>query len=307
MKSGYFFVHKPSGITSSHLVLNLKKRFRLQSIGHTGTLDRFAEGLMILPFGDFTSFSQLFLGSDKSYYAEVSIGKRTDSGDVDGLTTEEWSEIELKAWLAKCPHWKETWRKHLLGMKEWKVQTAPTISALKVSGKRQSDHVREGLEVEAKVRPMEIFRIWDLQDTEFGFSFRIHVSSGTYIRKIVLDLSDLMGIPLVLKRLVREQIGSWKAETASPLETLQLDEAKPWQEVLVLPSRRLTSLERKAVVHGGYVWDHLPNADERGFYFLEPDSEEIVAWCLYQGKRDHLPYRYGKVFFDPSAKIMFSN
>ncbi|MDZ4727659.1 MAG: tRNA pseudouridine(55) synthase TruB [Leptospira sp.] len=305
--SGYLFVHKTPGLTSSDVVIRLKKKFHLDSIGHTGTLDRFAEGLLILPFGNYTSFSQLFLGEDKTYYAEVHFGKRTDSGDVDGIIEEEWSAEELTDALSKISNLKTFLTSEIQGIKDWKSQNAPKISALKVNGKRQSDHVRSGKIVEEKVRPIRIEKVWDIQRTELGFSFRIHVSSGTYIRKIILDLSEKWGIPLLLFRLVRESIGCWQLAMAKTYQEIELVDAKTWQEVLVLPSRPLDAEEKKAIIHGGYVWDKLPKATERGFYLTCKEDDSIVAWCLYDGKREHLPYRYGKVFFNPTQKIMFSN
>jgi tRNA pseudouridine55 synthase len=305
-KSGYFFVHKNPGLTSSDVVIRLKKKFHLDSIGHTGTLDRFAEGLLILPFGDYPAFSQLFLGEDKTYYAEVTLGKRTDSGDLDGRVEEEFSQSELTRRQAEL-RWSEHFlQSELAKILDWRVQKAPKLSALKVNGKRQSDHVRSGREVIEKERPIRIERVWDIAPTETGFSFRIHVSSGTYIRKIAMDLSGKWGIPMALTRLVRESIGAWSLGSAKSYDELELKDAKSWQEVLVLPARRLTPEERKVVIHGGYLWDKLPEAGEKGFYLLDGETDAIVAWCHYQGKPEHLPYRYGKVFFNPSSKIMFS-
>ncbi|TGL62694.1 tRNA pseudouridine(55) synthase TruB [Leptospira ognonensis] len=304
--SGYLFVNKTPGLTSSDVVIRLKKKFHLDSIGHTGTLDRFAEGLLILPFGDYTAFSQLFLGEDKTYYAEVELGKKTDSGDLDGVVSEKWTE-EQTSNRKKELHWSAQFLvQELAELLGWKVQKAPKISALKVDGKRQSDQVRSGKDVKEKERPIRIERVWDVSFSEDRFCFRIHVSSGTYIRKIVLDLAEKWGLPLVLTRLVRESIGKWTLLGAKTYMETEIQDAKRWQDVLVLPARRVNADEKKAVIHGGYVWDKLPKADETGFYFLEEGTDEIVAWCVYQGRSSHLPYRYSKVFFNPTAKIMFS-
>jgi tRNA pseudouridine55 synthase len=304
--SGYLFVNKTPGLTSSDVVIRLKKKFHLDSIGHTGTLDRFAEGLLILPFGDYTAFSQLFLGEDKTYYAEVRLGRKTDSGDLDGVVEEEWSEEQIRERL-QVLHWSETFlQKEMSELTNWRVQKAPKISALKVDGKRQSDQVRSGKDVQEKERAIRIERVWDVLQDADHFSFRIHVSSGTYIRKIVLDLAEKWKLPLVLTRLVRESIGKWTLAGAKTYMETEITDAKPWQEVLVLPARRVNESEKKAVIHGGYIWDRLPEAEETGFYFLDESTEQIVAWCAYQGRPAHLPYRYGKVFFNPTSKIMFS-
>ncbi|TGL72496.1 tRNA pseudouridine(55) synthase TruB [Leptospira jelokensis] len=303
-QSGFLFVYKPPGITSSDLVLRTKRLLGQKSVGHTGTLDRFAEGLLILPCGDYTAFSQVFLGKDKTYLAEVIVGLRTDSGDPDGVVEMDERKSAKQSFLSTFPIQKL--ESELQTLTNLKTQKAPKISALKVGGKRQSDLFREGTTVEEKERAITIHSVNDIQFTEDGFSFRIHVSSGTYIRKIVLDLSEKWGIPLSLGRLVRESIGEYGLEGAKTLDQITFLDLKGWKEVFPLPIRLVDEAEKKAVIHGGYIWDKLPKADENGFYIVDSDEKTILAWCSYAEKPAHIPYRYRKVFFDPSAKIMFS-
>ncbi|TGM56867.1 tRNA pseudouridine(55) synthase TruB [Leptospira vanthielii] len=304
-QSGFLFVYKPQGITSSDLVLKTKRLLKQKSVGHTGTLDRFAEGLLILPCGDYTAFSQVFLGKDKTYYAEVVVGLRTDSGDPEGVV--EVDERETISSRFESEYTIERLEEELGGLTKLTTQKAPKISALKVGGKRQSDLVREGALVEEKERSISIYKVSEIQRTEVGFSFRIHVSSGTYIRKIILDLSEKWGIPMSLGRLVRESIGEFDLNGVKPLEEITHFDLRTWKEVFPLPVRIADEAEKKAVIHGGYIWDKLPKAEENGFYILDSDETTILAWCSYDGKPDHIPYRYRKVFFDPSLKIMFSN
>lgn len=302
--SGFLFVYKPPGITSSDLVLKTKRILGQKSVGHTGTLDRFAEGLLILPCGDYTAFSQVFLGKDKTYLAEVIVGLRTDSGDPDGDVEVDNRESAKKKFSTEFPM--QRLDAELQSLTIQKTQKAPKISALKVGGKRQSDLFREGTVVEEKERAITIHSVRDIQRTEEGFSFRIHVSSGTYIRKIILDLSEKWGIPLSLGKLVRESIGDYDLNGVKILDQISDKDLRHWKEVFPLPTRIVDETEKKAVIHGGYVWDKLPKPVENGFYIVDADEKTILAWCDYEGKPDHIPYRYRKVFFDPSAKIMFS-
>lgn len=302
--SGFLFVYKPPGITSSDLVLKTKRILGQKSVGHTGTLDRFAEGLLILPCGDYTAFSQVFLGKDKSYYGEVVVGFKTDSGDPEGVVEVDERNKFLPRFVSEFP--KERLLAELGQLTALTSQKAPKISALKVGGKRQSDLVREGSPVEEKERPISIYKVEDIQLTEFGFSFRIHVSSGTYIRKIVLDLSEKWGIPFSLGKLVRESIGEYDLNGVKTLDQISNQDLRNWKEVFPLPTRVVDETEKKAVIHGGYIWDKLPTPVENGFYIVDADEKTILAWCDYEGKPEHIPYRYRKVFFDPSAKIMFS-
>lgn len=303
-RSGFLFVYKPPGITSSDLVLKTKRLLNQRSVGHTGTLDRFAEGLLILPCGDYTAFSQVFLGKDKSYFAEVIVGLKTDSGDPDGVVEVDERETILPRFESEFPI--SRLEEELNRLTALTSQKAPKISALKVGGKRQSDLVREGSVVEEKERPISIYQVAAVRKTKLGFSFRIHVSSGTYIRKIILDLSEKWGIPLSLQRLVRESIGDYDLKDVKTLDQISAHDLRNWKEVFPLPTRVVDEAEKKAVIHGGYIWDKLPNPVENGFYILDADEDTILAWCDYQRKPDHIPYRYRKVFFDPAAKIMFS-
>ncbi|TGK53839.1 tRNA pseudouridine(55) synthase TruB [Leptospira kanakyensis] len=302
--SGFLFVYKPPGITSSDLVLKTKRILGQKSVGHTGTLDRFAEGLLILPCGDYTAFSQVFLGKDKSYFAEVVVGLKTDSGDPDGVVEVDERNTIRPRFASEFPI--QQLEEELKKLTALTSQKAPKISALKVGGKRQSDLVREGSPVEEKERPIRIDKVADVMQTELGFSFRIHVSSGTYIRKIILDLSEKWGIPLSLGRLVRESIGEYNLDGVGTLDQISSKDLRNWKEVFPLPVRIVDEAEKKAVIHGGYIWDKLPKPVENGFYIVDADEKTILAWCDYEGKPEHIPYRYRKVFFDPSAKIMFS-
>ncbi|MCW7481626.1 tRNA pseudouridine(55) synthase TruB [Leptospira kanakyensis] len=302
--SGFLFVYKPPGITSSDLVLKTKRILGQKSVGHTGTLDRFAEGLLILPCGDYTAFSQVFLGKDKSYFAEVVVGLKTDSGDPDGLVEVDERNTFRPRFESEFPI--QQLEEELKKLTFLTSQKAPKISALKVGGKRQSDLVREGSPVEEKERPIRIYKVSNVVQTELGFSFRIHVSSGTYIRKIILDLSEKWGIPLSLGRLVRESIGEYNLDGVGTLDQISPKDLRNWKEVFPLPVRIVDEAEKKAVIHGGYIWDKLPKPVENGFYIVDADENTILAWCDYEGKPEHIPYRYRKVFFDPSAKIMFS-
>ncbi|MDF3818722.1 tRNA pseudouridine(55) synthase TruB [Leptospira sp. 96542] len=296
LSSGFFFVNKPGGITSSDLVLKIKRRLNLKSMGHTGTLDRFAEGLLILPFGHYTAFSQIFLGKDKTYLAQVEVGHRTDSGDPDGGVEPGDESLALSRFRSEFTKTRlDAELSQILG---WKSQNAPKISALKVGGFRQSDLVRSGVEVAEKKRSIQIHSVEIVDRNEIGFSFRVHVSSGTYIRKIVQDLSLLWDLPMHLSSLKRETIGDYRLEWAKDGDQVELSDKKDWREVFPLPARTLDNMEKKAVIHGGYLWDRLPDGAEHGFYLLDGDSDQILAWCTYESKPSHLPYRYRKVFFD---------
>ena len=127
-KNGFLFINKPVGITSSNLVLKIKKICKFHKIGHTGTLDRLASGLLILPINQYTCFSERFLGRDKKYRVKIKPGISTDSGDLDGEILQRLDEDELRGiFTNRLKEIEESIRNIAL----WKTQVPPRISALK--------------------------------------------------------------------------------------------------------------------------------------------------------------------------------
>ncbi|HNI90874.1 MAG TPA: hypothetical protein PKX55_22165, partial [Leptospiraceae bacterium] len=169
------------------MVLKIKKNKKPIKIGHTGTLDKAAEGLLILPFGDYTAFSSYFLEADKGYYAQVGFGKSTDSGDRDGVIQNEWDFARTKEFFLSN---QESIRQEIEKIIDTNLQTPPVISAIKVGGIRQSSLYREGISFESVARKIKIYKFNYENLDETGFTFHTLVSSGTYIRKIVIDLSE---------------------------------------------------------------------------------------------------------------------
>lgn len=304
-ESGFFFVNKLSGMTSSDTVISLRKKLKIKSLGHTGTLDRFAEGLMILPYGDYTSFSQWFLEKDKTYLATVELGKTTDTFDPDGITTHEWSEIEKTAFLESKENWIQKFKTEIEGLTLLRLQEAPLISALKKSGKRYSDLVRAGESLEPRTRDIQVFssEFLGFSESELQFQFRVRVSSGTYIRKMVQDLSSLLGIPFLLKHLVREGTGDWSLLGAKSWQDTDFVDSRDWESILPFPKVVLEEKEMGYVAHGGFISSkRLPVTFSEGCLLLEPDQKTILAYIQPPLEGSSRPYRYSKVFFNPDLK-----
>jgi tRNA pseudouridine55 synthase len=276
------------------LVLKIKKNKKPIKIGHTGTLDKAAEGLLILPFGDYTAFSSVFLEEDKGYFAKVRFGKSTDSGDRDGNTVEERSLEEIKEFYKQNL---SRIKEEILKIKETTSQIPPVISAIKVGGMRQSSLYRGGIEFESVRRSMKIYQIEFQNLTETGFEMSLRVSSGTYIRKIVMDLGESLGFPMFMESLVRTSIGSITLEKALSVEDVILPDSKFYSlsEMLPFPWLDLNETETKSVRHGGYV--HSLNID--GDFLLRDNDGNLLAWCSTRDRKKHLPYKYLKVFYNP--------
>ena len=188
------YVNKPSGISSFDVCFKLRKVLHTKKIGHTGTLDPNATGVMIVLFDKSTKANQFLVTDRKEYETRVLLGKETDTLDIDGKVLGEYKY--------EVPD-ENTLKKALNAFKGRSVQEVPITSAVSVDGKRLYQYQKEGKEVELPKREIEVFSIELLNIYEDGFSFLSRVSSGTYIRALVRDILsslNLHGTVLSLKR-----------------------------------------------------------------------------------------------------------
>ena len=188
------YVNKPSGISSFDVCFKLRKVLHTKKIGHTGTLDPNATGVMIVLFDKSTKANQFLVTDRKEYETRVLLGKETDTLDIDGKVLGEYKY--------EVPD-ENTLKKALNAFKGRSVQEVPITSAVSVDGKRLYQYQKEGKEVELPKREIEVFSIELLNIYEDGFSFLSRVSSGTYIRALVRDILsslNLHGTVFTLKR-----------------------------------------------------------------------------------------------------------
>ncbi len=162
---------------------------------------------------------------------------------------------------------------------------------------RQSSLFRDGIEFESVRRQMQIYQFEYQNLTELGFEMSLRVSSGTYIRKIVMDLGEALGFPMYMESLVRTAIGAIPLEQALGVEEILLPECKfsKLEDLIKFPWLDLNEQETKSVRHGGYID---PNGLE-GNFLLRDNNGNLLAWCSTEEKKAHLPYKYLKVFYNP--------
>jgi len=210
--NGFFLLNKEKGITSNQLVQNIKKDLRLKKVGHLGTLDPMATGLMVIAVNRATKFSSYFLESDKTYCATVKLGSSTDTDDALGkiietsnnLPTEENTHEALKSFIGKS------------------FQIAPFYSALKHKGKPLYQYAREGDLILKPPREINVFSIKDFIFDHDECSFLIHCSKGTYIRSIARDLGKKLGCGAHLAGLKRVSQGKFNINDASIVEEVEI-------------------------------------------------------------------------------------
>ncbi|MFC1775657.1 tRNA pseudouridine(55) synthase TruB [Patescibacteria group bacterium] len=206
-------IDKPKGITSFDVIRRLRKKLNIRKMGHAGTLDPLASGLLIIGIEKGTKQLKDLIGLDKEYEAEVLLGIKTNMGDMEGEILEEES-VDINSISTKLG---ETLN-GLVGVLELPV---PIYSAIKRGGEALYKKARRGEDVEAPIKKMEIKSI-DLLDTKqvdnkVVLQIRLDVSSGTYIRSIAEEIGRRLGVPATIKELRRTKVGDFDVKNAEKI------------------------------------------------------------------------------------------
>jgi len=248
--SGFLLVNKDSGITSSRVVQILKKKFNLKKVGHLGTLDPMATGLLIIAINRATKFASLLLQSEKSYRAEVTLGIQTDTDDAEGEV------ISSKAVNISGLDAKES----LLTFLGESDQLPPNYSALKYKGKPMYKYARDGIKVEKAARKILIKNIQNILIELPRVSFDISCSKGTYIRSIARDLGAKLGCGAHLSGLTRTSQEKFRLSEACSLDDIKLKDLISLEKAFEdLDFIKLNEKDCKAFLHGRSIeidFDH---------------------------------------------------
>ena len=212
---GIIIINKPKNCTSYHIVHKAKK-ITGEKVGHTGTLDPMATGVLPLLIGKATLCSQYLMNHDKTYEVQLTLGKKTDSGDSEGAIIEE-KEI------AKEIFQKERVEEVLTSFLGIQEQIPPMYSAIKVNGKKLYEYARKGQTIEVKSRQIEIYAIQLLQikEEQKQIEFQVHCSKGTYIRSLCEDIAKKLDTIGYMSALNRTQVGEFSISQAISIEQMQ--------------------------------------------------------------------------------------
>lgn len=212
---GFLLINKPVGWTSHDVVSRIKRQFHFQKVGHTGTLDPFASGLLILCLGKATKLAYLFSDLDKVYTGTILFGVSYDTLDTTGkrietspVTTNEEEIIQgMQSFIGTYS------------------QIPPMYSALKVEGKKLYELARQGIEIERDARQVTIYQF--IPSSPFNnqrISFLAHVSKGTYIRTLAYDLAQRLGQLAALESLTRLEVGTYSLQQAKSIDEVSMDD-----------------------------------------------------------------------------------
>lgn len=230
--SGFLNILKPPGMSSHDVVGYVRKVLHTKKVGHAGTLDPAAAGVLPVAVGTATRLIEYLEITDKTYRAEIKLGIATDSGDDTGkiLTSQlDWSDFDMST------------LEQVLQKFTGKIrQTPPAHSAIKINGQKACDLLRAGKDVEVPSREVTIYRLELLAHSHDMLLIDCDCSKGTYIRSLCQDIGEALDVPATMAFLLRRRVGDFTAEDALTLEEL----AEAGEQALLPADKYLSSMQR---------------------------------------------------------------
>lgn len=278
---GIINVYKEKGYTSHDVVAKLRGILHQKKIGHTGTLDPDATGVLPVCLGKATKVCELLTDKKKTYLAVVRLGVQTDTQDLTGTILEEKdvqvTEEQIRETAAS-----------FLGDYE---QIPPMYSAVKVNGKRLYELARQGKEVERKARRVHIYTcdIRDITLADNEFSMEVTCSKGTYIRTLCQDIGEKLGCGAAMASLVRTQVDRFQIEDALTLERIEALQKENEMAPFILPVDQLFEAYDKIVV------------SDKAVSYLQNGNKVNAGFC-----RGNIPVEDGKGCVCTIRKIVFT-
>lgn len=274
---GIILINKEKGLTSRDVVNQISKKLKIKKVGHAGTLDPIATGLLVIGVGNGTKILDLLTLDQKEYIATVSIGIQTDTYDITGniLKKQENYQLDKKTL--------ENTLNSFLGSYE---QEVPKYSAVKINGKKLYEYARKQEEIELPKRLVTIYQIELLNYNDSEFTFKTLVSKGTYIRSLINDIGLKLNIPMTMKELKRTRSGKFLLENSNLITDnynyITIDKALDFK-IIELEDEDLL----KKVKNGNKI--NLPYDD---LFLTLKNQDKVLA--IY--KKEKFEYKAFKVF-----------
>jgi tRNA pseudouridine55 synthase len=264
-------IDKPAGITSHDVVDLVRRRFGERRVGHGGTLDPSATGVLLVAVGSATRLLQFLSAHEKRYQCEIVLGVETDTLDADGRVTAVHALEPPSPALVR-----EVVAGHLLGEIQ---QVPPMVSAVRVDGRRLHELAREGVEVERAARPVSVYR-FDVAPTDDPLVYTADVacSAGTYVRVLAADLGHLLGAGAHLRALRRTGVGPFDEAEAAPVEEAPL--LPPAEALRGMPSV-VVDADTASLVANGRVLERFPG--DGPWAVLDDGGSLLAVYAEHRG------------------------
>ena len=275
--SGVIIVNKKKNCTSFDIVNSISKLFGIKRVGHTGTLDPLAEGVLVVCIGQATKIVELLTAEDKEYVAGVKLGIKTDTYDIEGKIIEEKTIPDSINVEGVLNSYQKTY-----------LQEVPIYSAVKVNGKKLYEYARSNKKVELPKKEVTIKEIELLENTIVEFKFRTLVTKGCYIRSLINDIGNDIGCGAIMTSLIRTKQGPINIEKANTLEDIKQGNYKIYkiEEVLDYP-QIIVDKELEYKIHNGMkIYNNwkikdkviFKNQDNKLLGIYEVDNQKLKVW-----------------------------
>ncbi|MBP9854090.1 MAG: tRNA pseudouridine(55) synthase TruB [Candidatus Omnitrophica bacterium] len=220
MTEGILIINKSQGITSHDVVYRIRRKLKIKKVGHAGTLDPLATGVLVVLLGKATKLSNQFVSFDKSYRATLLLGTVTDSADIDGKVTAQNPYEYLT---------QEKIKETIIKFQGEFDQIPPMVSAVKHNGKKLYQLARKGIVVERSARRVRIDRIV-VENIELPYvKIYVECSKGMYVRQLAADIGEVLGCGACISQLQRTTVGKFKLEESVLLENLDESYIRHWE------------------------------------------------------------------------------
>lgn len=279
-KPNFYLLDKPKTWTSQDLCTKLKKNFNFNKVGHSGTLDPNADGLMLLATDSYTKLFDYIENTDKTYKATAILGYSSPTLDVDSdlIFHENINAVSLTKDI-------ENFLGNLVGES---FQTPPIYSAIKVKGKRLYKYARQNQEVDIPVRKIIVDNTELLSVESNKVTFQITVSKGTYIRSIVEELGKSLNTVAIVEKLTRTSIGNLDINHSKLNKNIEIIDYKSnlqsldWKEVINLPILEINQELLKSVQHGQLILSSMFSNQEK--YILSINNDAVAIYKPFNEK-----------------------
>jgi len=269
--NGLIIIDKEKDLTSRDVVNQVSKKLNTKKVGHGGTLDPLATGVLVIGVGKYTKLLNLITDYEKEYIAEVLVGIKTDTLDITGKILEEQDLKEIN---------KEKLEKTIKSFKKKYLQEIPKYSAKRINGKKLYEYARENIDIKLPKKEVEIIdiKLLDIYQKENKLYFKIYtkVSKGTFIRSLINDIGEEMDIPMTMSDLKRISQGRFKIEESTNIDNIKLLKINDFMDCKIL---ELTDELYKKVINGNKI-----NIKENDQYVLFTKNNMEIA--LYQKEED---------------------